>query len=247
MNHVSSSAFFSWALFFFLTSASSLQAADISKLMAASKAVVKITAESGGLRKAPAESALDPATGQILTRQPIQAFHAQNSGGGVIVDPSGLIVTNAHTLQMAMRIAVTFQDGTTLPAALAHVQAEDDLVLLRVEAGKELPWLPLADSDALSLGNAVYSLGSSAFLSRTLSEGSLSGLAQRKDDPDHTAVLRINFKVYPGDSGSPVLNDKGEIVGITVAGQTTGNQETYAIASNRLQKALTAYRKKQES
>jgi len=219
-------------------------ASDLARLLAASRCVVRINVEAGGIAPAPPPEAAAGNTGTIAANQPLRVFHFQTSGGGIVLTPAGIIVTNAHILQAPMRITVTFKDGTTLPASILHVEPGADLALLKVDSDQELPYLPLSDSDQLELGQAVYSLGSSTFLSHTLSEGQISALGQHQGQTAGIAVILINFKVYPGDSGSPVLNGRGEVVGITTAGQTSGKQETYAIASNVIREALENYEEK---
>ncbi|HTL46859.1 MAG TPA: trypsin-like peptidase domain-containing protein [Verrucomicrobiae bacterium] len=197
----------------------------IAQMIAASKSVVSVDVEAGGV---------DPGK--------LRAFQYKTSGGGIIVDPSGIIVTNAHVLQWAMQITVKFYDGSRLPAEILHAEPGEDLVFLKVQIDKPLPALSLGDSDAVQLGNRVYSVGSSDLLRQTISEGEVTALGQKKNraagDPGN-AVLQISFKLYPGDSGSPVLNERGEVVGITAAGQTSGSQQTFAISSNTIRKYLS--------
>lgn len=222
----------------------------IANMLSASRALVKVTGRAGGIAPAPTQSYLDPATGRILNRKPIKAFQYEKSGGGVIIDKSGIIATNAHTLQGAMQILVTLHDGRQYTAEPIFVAPGQDIVLIRIQTGEDLPSLKFADSDALKFQSTVYSIGSSELLDNTISEGIITGLGQSRSAPGpgdpKIAMLQINFKVYPGDSGSPVLDSEGRLLGMTVAGRTTGRQATLAIPANTIRKALRDYNKGQD-
>lgn len=221
----------------------------LTRIRESSKSVVKVTAEAGGLEKTPTESYLIKETGQIINRHKARALYHRQSGGGVIVDPSGIIVTNAHIVKHAMRITVSLPNGTEMPASMVHAVPAEDLVFLKIPVTTPLPAVRVSDSDRVSLNMPVYAVGNSVFLNNTISEGRITGLGQKKhprpDDPK-IAMLRINFRSYPGDSGSPVLSGSGELLGMTVAGKTQGGDATFAIPSNLILKALRAYKTKKE-
>lgn len=166
----------------------------------------------------------------------------EKTGAGVIIDPSGIIVTNAHTVAGAKKIAIRTNDGQEVPANLLGGSGQDDIVLLKVEAGV-LPYSILADAGLLRPGDTVYSVGNSVFLNQTISEGVLLGIGEREQHPGGEAepvLLRINFKVYPGDSGTPIFGRSGNLYGITV-----GNAANSAIAvsSSRINKVYLAAKK----
>lgn len=226
-----------------------VHASVIADVLEASQAVIQIRAESGGVVKAEkGKTVLDPRTGTLLTPGNVQAFRHVRQGAGVIVDPSGLILTNAHTVDQAQRVLVALHDGTVLLARPLMLASARDLALLKVDAGKNLPHIPFSDSDRIRLGSTVYSVGTSSFLRNTISEGKISGLGQRRNSSEgpQTELLRIDFEVYHGDSGSPILDSDGRLLGLTAAGESSGNHETYAIPSNVMTLLLSTYRQKAE-
>ncbi len=200
----------------------------IADILSASKAVVKIYTRANGLAKSPEGTKL---------------FQMERNGAGLVLDSSGTIVTNAHTVQGAQQIAVITQDGKQYPAKILGLAGDDDLVFLKIESAVPLNSVSLAGPGEAKLGSVVYSIGNSAFLSQTISEGAITGIGQKPNasgSGPENAVLRINFKVYPGDSGTPVFNAQGKLMGLTVGGLSSGNQETFAVSAERIQKS---YRK----
>lgn len=194
----------------------------IADILSASKSIVQVHALTEGLAPSPSGAAM---------------VHMEKTGAGVILDPAGIIVTNSHTVLGAQRIAVKLYDGREFAASVLSASGEDDLVLLKIESAGDLPFVSLADAKNLKPGDTVYSVGNSAFLNQTLSEGIILGIGQRGAEP---VFLRINFQVYPGDSGTPVFGSSGSLYGITVgnAGHTT-----LAVSSARITQGYLAAKK----
>lgn len=212
---------------FYFSSYSHSGASIISDILTASKTIVQVHALTEGLAPSHGSAAM---------------VQVEKTGAGVIIDPSGIIVTNAHTVIGAQRIAIRTHDGRELPASLLGGSGQDDIVLLKVEAGA-LPFSLLADAGRLKPGDTVYSVGNSAFLNQTISEGILLGIGQRTQGPQaqpEPVLLRINFKVYPGDSGTPIFGSSGNLYGITVG--NAGNT-TIAVSSTQINKGYLAVKK----
>lgn len=148
-------------------------------------------------------------------------------GSGVIVDPEGYIVTNAHVVSGGRRIEVVLADdrtdspihsltsarGETVEARVVGVAREVDLALLKVER-KKLRAIPLADYDSLRTGQLVFAFGSPEGLRNSVTMGVVSAVA-RQPDPDHPMVyIQTDAPINRGNSGGPLVNAGGELVGI---------------------------------
>lgn len=201
-------------------------------LYEASRSVVAVKAESTGIYATPTQSVIIKETGQILTQKGLRAFSQKQDGIGIILDASGIIVTNAHIIQRAQKITIMLHDGTTLSAHPLYLAAGDDIALIRADFHAPLISVRLADSDQASLRMKIYSLGGSPFLKNTLSEGMVTGFARGKTNAAKIGLIRVNLKVYHGDSGSPIFNEHGELLGMTAMGSLTGRAQTFAIPSN---------------
>ncbi len=209
------------------------------KVIQKGKAVVSIEAVDAAIYKDKPQGILDRATGRILIVQKMRRIAAVQTGGGIILDSGGLILTAAHTLKNKKNISVLLFNGTRLPAKVVHEVPEQDLAFLAVTPPFALDTIQFANSDAAPVGMEVYAMGRAQWVKGTLTGGKISayGIEKISGLPRITS-LRINFKAYKGDSGSPILDGHGNLLGMISAGQVAGSA-TYAIASNMIG---TAYR-----
>lgn len=149
-----------------------------------------------------------------------EQFQVSGEGSGVIVDPAGYIVTNHHVIQGATEITVVLSDDRRIgpgDVAIVGVDPLSDLAVLKVDAGT-LVAASWGDSEALDVGDWVVAVGAPFGLDRTVTAGILS--AKRKKFVDRSATqdfLQTDVAVNPGNSGGPLVNLKGEIVGINTA------------------------------
>lgn len=172
-------------------------------------------------------------------RTELIAGKQESIGSGVIVDPSGYIVTNAHVVQGAQKIRVNLlrSGDQTIQSIVAHPYVkpldanlvgtfkEGDLALIKV-AGNNLPALPLADYGKLRQGEIVFALGSPAGLQNSVSMGVVSSIA-RQPDPDSPFIfIQTDTPINPGNSGGPLVNAAGEVVGLNtfILSQSGGNE-----------------------
>ena len=169
----------------------------------------------------PVDSAHGNASDLVFGRQ-------RSLASGVIVDPSGYIVTNAHVVAGARRIEVVLPGsaadaspirsvdggrGRAVDARVVGVAREVDLALLQVDA-TGLPALPMADYDALRQGDLVFAFGSPEGLRNSVTMGVVSAVA-RQPDADHPMVyIQTDAPINHGNSGGPLVNSNGELVGI---------------------------------
>ncbi|MFN3596576.1 MAG: trypsin-like peptidase domain-containing protein [Rubricoccaceae bacterium] len=150
----------------------------------------------------------------------------QGLGSGAFVRADGYIVTNNHVIEGADDITVTLFDGRRLPATVVGTDAFSDLAVLRVE-GNDFPYLRFGDAASLRVGEWVLAFGSplSPDLSNTVTSGIVSGLGRRQGG-GISNYIQTDAAVNPGNSGGPLVNLRGEIVGINsaIATRTGGFQ-----------------------
>ncbi len=138
-------------------------------------------------------------------------------GSGIILTPDGYVLTNNHVVEQAGEVTVQLMDERKFPAQVVGRDARTDLALLKVEA-TGLPVLPLGDSDTLEVGELVLAIGNPFGLEQSVSLGIVNrkgralGSAGPFDD-----YIQTDASVNPGNSGGPLLNTRGEVVGINTA------------------------------
>ena len=142
---------------------------------------------------------------------------SQSLGSGVIIDGSGLIVTNNHVIKNATRITVTLSDRRRFTAKLLGTDADSDVAMLKIE-GQDLPTLKWADSDKINVGDIVLAVGSPFNLSSTVTQGIIS--AKGRSDLGISAYedfLQTDAAINPGNSGGALVDINGDLVGINTA------------------------------
>ncbi|HXA43174.1 MAG TPA: trypsin-like peptidase domain-containing protein [Candidatus Solibacter sp.] len=140
------------------------------------------------------------------------------TGSGIVLNNSGDILTNEHVVAGARQIRVTFKDGTTVAGTVAGTDASDDLAVVHVTgAASHLHPLVLANSDAAQIGDPVLAIGTPFGLSGSLTSGIVSGLGRSSTSPSGralTGMIQTDAPINPGNSGGPLLNAKGEVLGV---------------------------------
>ena len=169
-------------------------------------------------------------------------------GSGFVYDNNGHIITNDHVVNGGGRVDVTFLDGTVYRASLIGSDPFTDLAVLYVEEvpPEKLVPLPLADSSAIRVGEQVAAIGNPFGLSGSMSAGIISGLgrlipAQEAGDFSIPDVIQTDAPINPGNSGGPLLNMRGEVIGINSAIYSTTGQFAgvgFAIPSNTIDKVV---------
>ncbi|SNS29745.1 MULTISPECIES: DegQ family serine endoprotease [unclassified Azospirillum] len=144
---------------------------------------------------------------------------AQSLGSGFIIDASGYIVTNNHVIEGADEITVVFQDAdhTELKAKLIGTDKETDLALLKVESKQKLTALKWGNSDELKVGDWVVAIGNPFGLGGTVTAGIISARARDIGAGRFDDFLQTDAAINQGNSGGPLVNVQGEIVGINTA------------------------------
>ncbi len=143
--------------------------------------------------------------------------NVSSMGSGFIVDPTGLIVTNNHVVEGAEAIEVNLQDGTVLKAELVGRDPKTDLAVLRVKPDKPLPAAAFGDSDTLRIGDWVMAIGNPFGLGGSVSLGIISARNRDINAGPYDDFLQTDAAINKGNSGGPLFNLKGDVVGINTA------------------------------
>ncbi|WP_454018776.1 Do family serine endopeptidase [Azospirillum sp. Marseille-Q6669] len=138
-------------------------------------------------------------------------------GSGFIIDPAGFVVTNSHVVSEATEISVTMHDGTKLPAKLVGVDGPTDLAVLKVESKKPLVFAPWGDSEALRVGDWVVAIGNPFGLGGSVTAGILSARQRDIQQGPYDDYLQTDASINRGNSGGPLYNLNGEVIGINTA------------------------------
>lgn len=167
-----------------------------------------------------------PSVANILTKTVEYDFFfnpvpVEGAGSGFLIDPDGHILTNYHVVQGAQAIEVTFADHSTYKARLMGADTVNDIALIQIDArGRKLPPLPLGDSRTLQVGQRVLAIGNPFGLQNTLTTGVVSSLGRTVQTGDNTFIdeaIQTDAAINRGNSGGPLLNSRGEVIGINSA------------------------------
>ncbi|WP_075220924.1 Do family serine endopeptidase [Acuticoccus yangtzensis] len=139
-------------------------------------------------------------------------------GSGVIVDPSGLMVTNAHVVKNATEIRIGFNDRREAPARLLLKDERTDLAVLQIEGDGPFPSLGFAPSEALETGDLVLAIGNPFGVGQTVTQGIVSAKARTNVGvADHRFFIQTDAAINPGNSGGALIDMAGRLVGINTA------------------------------
>ncbi|GEM_PF-4033520 len=198
------------------------------------------------------KSVADVADEAIKALVSVQSYHESRPlarGSGFVIDSDGLIVTNYHVVADADRITAALAGHTAQEAELAAISKAWDIAVLQV-AQRDLPALPLASgADTARLGETVVALGNPHGLTGTVSTGIVSA---RRDGDElhfrqfHVPIIQTTAAISPGSSGGPLLNLKGEAVGINAFMLAEGQNLNFAVPIDKLHRVLSAQQERHE-
>jgi len=189
-------------------------------------AVVRIDTERTLTRRLPDPVFEDPFFrrffGDDLPQQRSPSERLLGLGSGVIIDPSGEILTNAHVVNQADKVTVTLKDGRTFEGKVQGADEVTDLAVIKINAsGNNLPAAPLGDSSAVQVGDWAIAVGNPMGLDNTVTLGIISTLKRTSADvgiPNkRVEFIQTDAAINPGNSGGPLLNARGEVIGINTA------------------------------
>src|SRR5215475_2901447 len=192
----------------------------------------------------------NPGVVTVVATRAIQAEEAadrenrvqRGTGAGFIVDPEGLIVTNNHVIVNADRIRVKLHDGRTLVATVIGVDNATDLALLKITANN-LEKLRMGDSDALRVGEPVIAIGNPLEYERSVTAGIVSALGRKVYEAEpFENFIQTDAAINRGNSGGPLLNKRGEVIGVNTVIRSDGRGISFAVPSNVVKRVVAQLR-----
>jgi serine protease Do len=195
-------------------------------------AVVNIDAASRGSERSTASRRFqrDPGDDETAPRE--------GSGSGFIIDRSGYILTNDHLIEGADRVTVTLGDGRVFRATVVGADPAIDVALLRIPATEVLPVASLGDSDGLRVGEWVCAIGNPLGYVHSVTVGVVSFLGRKLFDPSLDAFIQTDAAISFGNSGGPLINTRGQVVGITTAISSQSSNIGFAIPISQVLSVL---------
>lgn len=156
------------------------------------------------------------------------------SGSGVIISPDGYIITNNHVIDNATKISITLNDNREFEAKLIGTDPKSDIALIKIDAGKNLPFITFGDSDNTKIGEWVLAVGNPYNLNSTVTAGIISAKARDLGNNPAQSIqsfIQTDAAVNPGNSGGALVNTRGELIGINTAiTSQTGSYVGYSFA-----------------
>lgn len=165
-------------------------------------------------------------------------YTQQSLGSGVIVDPRGYILTNNHVIKGADEIKVTLLDGRTFKGKVVGADPKTDLALIKIDAKDDLPVARLGDSDEVKIGNWAIAIGNPFGLDHTMTVGVISAKGRAIGVAEYEDLIQTDASINPGNSGGPLVNIRGEVIGINTAIIAGGQGIGFAIPINMARKII---------
>ena len=157
----------------------------------------------------------------------------QGAGSGFIIDRAGFILTNNHVIDAAQRITVTLADGRVFRAQVVGADAAIDVALLKVDGAADLPEAPLGDSDDLRVGEWVCAIGNPLGYVHSVTVGVVSFIGRKLFDPSLDDYIQTDAAINFGNSGGPLINARGEVIGINSAISSRASNIGFAVPINQ--------------
>ena len=156
----------------------------------------------------------------------------RGAGSGFIIDADGSILTNHHVVDRAERITVKLSDGRTLRARLIGSDPDTDIALIKVDGQGGLPVAPLGDSSTLRMGEWVCAIGNPLGYEHTVTVGVVSFLGRKLFDMSLDNYIQTDAAINFGNSGGPLINSRGEVIGINAAISSRASSIGFAVPIN---------------
>lgn len=176
---------------------------------------------------------------------PDRKMKQSSLGSGIIIDKDGYIITNNHVVEGADEIKVKLADGREFKAKVTGRDPKTDLALIKISSVfKNLPVLTLGDSDRIRVGEWVLAIGNPFGLEHTVTQGIISASGRVIGAGPYDNFLQTDAPINPGNSGGPLVNMKGEVIGISTAIIASGQGIGFAIPSNMAKSIISQLKEK---
>jgi serine protease Do len=218
--------------------AAAVNFADIAERL--NPAVVNIDATSRGRLPeghppVPESSPRNPHGGDVPRR---------GTGSGFVIDGEGYILTNEHVIDRADRITVKLSDGRSLRARLVGADADTDIALIKVESAVPLAVAPLGDSDTLRVGEWVCAIGNPLAYEHSVTVGVVSYIGRKLFNTSLDNYIQTDAAINFGNSGGPLINSRGEVIGINAAISSRASNIGFAVPVNQATEILSQLRER---
>ena len=170
---------------------------------------------------------------------------SEGAGSGSVLDKAGHILTNEHVIESAREIVATLSDGNSYPAKLVGVDSVNDIAVLKIDAPQEVLFpVEFGDSSRLRVGQKIYAIGNPFGLERTMTTGIISSL--NRTLPSRSGrlmkqIIQIDAALNRGNSGGPLLDSRGQLIGMNTAIASTTGQNTgvgFAVGSSSIRRVV---------
>lgn len=142
---------------------------------------------------------------------------SKSLGSGFVIDADGHIVTNNHVIEESDLIEVTFPNGDTYDAELLGRDPSTDLALLKIDAGRDIPFVPFGDSDSIDVGEWVIAIGNPFGYGGSVAAGIVSARNRQINHGNYDDFIQTDVAINRGNSGGPLFNMDGEVIGVNTA------------------------------
>ena len=183
-----------------------------------------------------------PAVVRVDTRERDGKAGRGGLGSGVVISPDGLTLTNAHVVNGAREIRLSDTEGRTTEGRLLGIDPDTDLALLRADAARNFAFAPLGDSKTLRRGHLAIAIGNPLGFESTVTAGVISALGRSLRATTGRMiedVIQTDAALNPGNSGGPLVNSRGEVIGINTAVIMGAQGICFAVASNTANHVLS--------
>lgn len=212
--------------------------ADVAETLNPAVVNIEATSRSSGRRRR------NPDPGPFDERNPAPqapGLVRPQSGSGFVIDGDGQILTNYHVIQNAERIMVKFADGRSLQARVVGIDPDTDIALIKVDA-TNLPVAPMGNSETLRVGEWVCAIGNPLAYEHTVTVGVVSYLGRKLFDSSLDNYIQTDAAINFGNSGGPLINGRGEVVGINSAISQRASNIGFAVPINEARAILPQLR-----
>ncbi len=154
-------------------------------------------------------------------------------GTGIIIDAKGLIVTNTHIIKNAPRIIITLSNKKSYNAQVLYVSIDHDFSILKINPGFGLSPVKFADSALAQIGEPIIAIGSSEYNNNSILSGNITSLIQSRSQGT-IEFIETNLNLYQGDSGGPIFNRQGKLLGMVMGKHQSKERSSLCIASDKI-------------